>query len=109
VRIPAPPEGIVERAVVSRTRGGKGVTVVRGAVDEMWVRFRFKTPPAPGRKVKVLWFSPDARLLGAIVRPSRFVVDSYIRSRSGAIPKGNWEARLVVGSTTARRTFVRIR
>jgi hypothetical protein len=109
VRIPAPREGVVARAVVSRARGGKGVVSVRGPVSRMWVRFRFVTPPAPRQRIRVQWFTPDARLLGVVFRTSRFVVDSYIRNRAGAIPKGKWEARLVIGNKIARRTFVRIR
>ena len=110
VVIPAPPEGVVARAVVSRARGGTNVTAVGSGVREMWVRFRFLSPPARGRTVRVVWFTPDARILGIVLRTSTIVVDSYIRGGGGAaIPKGNWEARLIVGGTTARRTFVRIR
>jgi hypothetical protein len=74
----------------------------------MWVRFRFKAlPTAKGRKV--IWFSPSGQIIGTVLPTGRFVIDSFIRSRSGALPRGNWEARRMVGNKIARRTFVRIR
>jgi hypothetical protein len=108
VKVPAPPEGVVEKAVVSHARGGKGVVSAASPVPQMWVRFRFKAlPTAKGRKV--IWFSPSGQIIGTVLPTSKFVIDSFIRSRSGALPRGNWEARLVVGGKIARRTFVRIR
>ena len=108
VPVPTPSEGVVEKAVVSRTRGGKGVVSAASPVPQMWVRFRFKAlPTAKGRKV--IWFSPSGRIIGTVLPTGRFVIDSFIRSRSGALPRGNWEARLMIGNKIARRTFVRIR
>ena len=108
VVIPAPPEGVVARAVVSKLRGGANVTSITG-VSQMWVRFRFLALPRKGLQKKVFWFSPSAKLIGIVVKSDQFVVDSFIRNRNGALPKGNWEARLVIGGKIARRTFVRIR
>ena len=108
VVIPSPIEGVVEKAVVSRQRGGANVTTISG-VSQMWVRFRFKSLPRKGVQKRVLWFSPSAQLVGTVVKSDQFVVDSFIRNRNGALPKGNWEARLVIGGKIARRTFVRVR
>jgi hypothetical protein len=107
VKIPTPSEGVVEKAVVSHARGGKGV-VTADSPPIMWVRFRFKAlPTAKGRKI--IWFSPTGQIIGTVLPTSKFVIDSFIRSRTGALPRGNWEARLVIGGKIARRTFVRIR
>lgn len=106
--IPSPREGVVAKALVSRQRGGANVTSISG-VSQMWVRFRFVALPRKGATKKVFWFSPSARLIGIVVKSDQFVVDSFIRNRAGVLPKGNWEARLVVDGVIARRTFVRIR
>jgi hypothetical protein len=106
--IPSPLEGVVAKAVVSKQRGGANVTSITG-VSQMWVRFRFLALPRKGLQKRVLWFSPSAQLVGTVVKSDQFVVDSFIRNRNGALPKGNWEARLVIGGKIARRTFVRIR
>ena len=108
VVIPSPPEGVVAKAVVSRQRGGANVATISG-VSQMWVRFRFLALPRKGAQKKVFWFSPSAKLIGIVVKSDQFVVDSYIRNQNGVLPKGNWEARLVIGGVIARRTFVRIR
>jgi hypothetical protein len=109
VVIPSPPEGVVAKAVVSRQRGGANVTSVSGGVSQMWVRFRFLALPRKGLQKKVIWFSPSAQIVGTVVKSDQFVVDSFIRNRNGVLPRGNWEARLVIGGVIARRTFVRIR
>jgi hypothetical protein len=108
VVIPSPIEGVVAKAVVSKQRGGTNVTTISG-VSQMWVRFRFKSLPRKGVAKRVLWFSPQGQLIGTVVKSDQFVVDSFIRNRNGALPKGNWEARLVIGGKIARRTFVRVR
>jgi hypothetical protein len=108
VVVPTPKEGVVARAVVSRARGGKGVVSATSPVPVMWVRFRFIALPTATNR-RILWFSPTGQFVGQVLPTSRFVIDSFIRSRTGALPRGNWEARLVVGGTIARRTFVRIR
>ena len=96
------------KAVVSQLRGGANVASITG-VSQMWVRFRFLALPKRGAVKKVFWFSPQAKLIGIVVKSDQFVVDSFIRNRNGALPRGNWEARLVIDGKIARRTFVRIR
>lgn len=119
VTVPTPPEGVVDRAVVSARRGGPGVTVLRGSRHEAWARFHFLTPPPRGRKLTIQWRTPSYQLIcqssRGPLKGCRLPVDyaetvtTHVRSFGAPLAFGKWEARLSVGGKLARKTFVRLR
>jgi hypothetical protein len=119
VTVRAPPEGIVGQAVISPRRGGPGARVLRGPRNEAWARFRFLFPPPRARTVTIQWKTPSADLvcqsptgpLKGCRLPLAYstTIHTYLRSSSGALGYGNWEARISVGRKLAKRAFIRLR
>ncbi len=103
--VPTPPEGVVDSAAISSTRGGKSVHVVPGA-HELWARFHFLVPP-DAKTVKVVWRTPSYTFVGAATKPYTSTIDSFVSS-TAPLPKGTWYAILTVNSKIAKRVDVRV-
>jgi hypothetical protein len=122
VTIKAPPEGVVDHAVVSAKRGGRGVTWLNGSPHEAWARFHFLSPPPGTRIVGIQWRTPNNKLVCQLGNgnylpgctlykrlPPSNTIDTFIRSRPGSLPTGKWYAQVSVGKRIGKKTFVRIR
>jgi hypothetical protein len=80
VEIPAPPEGVVDRAYFSRTQTGPRVTVFRGRTSTIVVHFHFVARPQ-ARKVKFIWKkpgNPKVRFTGRATKPYKPNVSSFV-------------------------------
>lgn len=117
--VPAPAEGVVDEAVISARRGGRGATVLRGPRNQAWARFHFLFPPPRSRRVTIQWKTPSADLVcqatsgplrGCSLRVAySSTINTFLRTSSGKLAYGNWEARLSVGGKLAKRAFIRLR
>jgi hypothetical protein len=114
VRIPAPPEGVIDRALVGTSRNGPWLRyigntgpAVQGSHRVLWVRFRFLHPPS-GQRVELVWKLQWRRVVGRVYRRYRNTIDTY--ARSGApLPKGTWLVVLKIDGRVAKRMSVRLR
>jgi hypothetical protein len=114
VRIPAPPEGVIDRALVGTSLKGPWLhyvgntgPAVQGAHRTLWVRFRFLYPPRAGR-VELVWKLQWRRVVGKVYRRYSNTIDTYARS-ANPLPKGVWLVTLKIDGRTAKRMSVRLR
>lgn len=114
VTIPAPPEGVVARALVGPTRHGPwlryvGMTgpALSGPHKIVWVRFRFLYPPT-GRRVQLVWKLHWHVLVGKVYRRYRNTLDTYAGSAQ-PLPKGTWLVVLKIDGRVAKRMDVKLR
>ena len=114
VRVPAPPEGVIDRALVGPTKSGPWSQYVgdtgpalSGQHKELWVRFRFLYPPE-GKKVELVWKLAWRKVLGKVDRRYANTIDTYARSGS-VLPKGVWLVVLTIDGRVAKRMSVRLR
>jgi len=113
VAIPAPPEGVIDRALVGTTRSGPwlryiGATgpAVSGPHKTLWVRFRFLYPPS-GRRVELVWKLRWHVVVGKVDRRYANTIDTFASS-SEALPKGVWLVVLKIDGRIAKRMTVRL-
>lgn len=114
VRIPAPPEGVIDRALVGTSRNGPWLRyigntgpAVQGSHKVLWVRFRFLHPPSGGR-IELVWTLQWRKVVGKVFRRYRNTIDTYARS-DVALPKGIWLVVLKIDGRVAKRMNVRLR
>lgn len=114
VTIPAPPEGVIDRALVGPTRNGPwkryiGNTgpALYGSHKVLWVRFRFLHPPT-GQRVELVWKLRWHRVVGKVYRRYKNTIDTYASSPQ-ALPKGVWLVVLKINGRVAKRMDVRLR
>jgi hypothetical protein len=114
VRIAAPPEGVIDRALVGTTRNGPWLQyvgntgpAVRGSHKALWVRFRFLSPPS-GQRVEIVWKLNWRRVVGRVYRRYRNTIDTYARSNA-PLAKGTWLVVLRIDGRVAKRMSVRLR
>jgi hypothetical protein len=114
VTIPAPPEGVVDRALVSTTRHGPWLSyvgktgpAVSGLHKVLWVRYRFLHPPT-GRRVQLVWKFRWHIIVGKVYRRYKNTIDTYARSAQ-PLPKGTWLVVLKVDGRVAKRMDVKLR
>jgi hypothetical protein len=114
VRIPAPREGVIDRALVGTSLNGPWLSyvgdtgpAVRGSHKVLWVRFRFLHPPI-GQRVELVWKLQWRRVIGRVYRRYRNTIDTYARGQA-ALPKGTWLVVLRIDGRVAKRMSVRLR
>ena len=114
VTISAPPEGVIDRALVGPTRNGpwsrygnNSAPVVTGEHKEIWMRFRFLYPPN-GKNVVLVWKQAWRKVVGRIYRRYANIIDTYARS-SSPLPKGHWNVVLTIDGRIAKQMDVLLR
>jgi hypothetical protein len=113
VEIPAPPEGVVDRALVGPSLKGPWLQYVgdtgpalAGSHKTIWVRFRFLYPPS-GRRVELVWKLSWRKVVGRVHRRYKNTIDTF--ASSGApLPKGVWLVVLKIDGRIAKRMSVRL-
>jgi hypothetical protein len=102
VVLPAPPEGLVGRAFVSRTRSGPPIATVPAKAHEVWATFVFTTQPRAGEVPAIRWYWPNGKLLGEIKKPMESArVSSFMRG-DPLLPTGVWRVELRVAGTLVK-------
>jgi hypothetical protein len=106
VTVPAPPEGIVDKAWTTTTRGGPPMKRISRPRTIMWAHFHFLVPPKSGR-IKAYWYSPSFKYLGVVNRKYRESFDTFVRVPAGIEP-GNWWVFIRSGNRIAMRVALRV-
>ena len=104
--VPAPPDGVVDRAWISMRPGGRPAGTLSGPQKELWADFHFVARPASA-SVAVSWIAPSGKVIGTFPKPYSETVESSLGS---AIPleSGVWQAVLKAKGKIVKAT-VRIR
>jgi hypothetical protein len=93
VRLKQPPEGIVDYAYMSATRGGKRANTLKGKRLQIFARFHFVVAPLPGerKKLRSSWHSPDFKFHVEPHKDLNQFVDTFVldTTRKGLM-KGVW-------------------
>jgi DNA-binding beta-propeller fold protein YncE len=95
--LPAPPEGVVSSAFISRGVGGKGVTRIAGRIPGfIFANFRIAARPRTAGKLRVVWFwsGGPGPVASKGVRPVRGFAVSPLRNSRGPLPAGRYRAEL---------------
>jgi hypothetical protein len=114
VTIPAPPEGVVDRALVGPTKNGPWAVYVgntgpalHGPHSEIWMRFRFLYPPT-GRNVVLVWrLNWHTQLNGRVYKRYKRTIDTFA-SYGKPLPSGTWNVVLKIDGRVAKQMDVRL-
>jgi hypothetical protein len=111
VTIPAPPEGVLDRAEVATTRSGpwhiysnNSPPVIGGAHKELWMRFRFLYPPT-GQQVELVWKMQWHTVVGKVYKIVKDTMDTSVTSAT-PLPSGHWVAVLKFNGRVAKKMDV---
>jgi hypothetical protein len=107
VTLPAPEEGIVDTAYVSKTPKGKAVRRVKGPVKQLFATFHFSVPPEGAQAVRLVWRTPQFNFVGEVRKPYSSTVTTFIKS-GAPLPKGTWYCLLTVNEIVTKRVLVKI-
>jgi hypothetical protein len=93
VRLQQPPEGIVDYAYMSATRGGKRANTLNGKRLQIFARFHFVVAPLKGerKKLRSSWHSPDFKFHVEPHKQLNEFIDTFVldTTRKGLM-KGVW-------------------
>jgi hypothetical protein len=113
VEIPAPPEGVIDRALVGTSLKGPWLRyvgntgpAVRGAHKTLWVRFRFLYPPT-GKRIQIVWKLRWHIVVGKVYRRYQNTLDT-VASSGAPLPKGVWLVVLTIDGRIAKKMDVRL-
>jgi hypothetical protein len=106
VKLPAPPEGVVDRAWASRTKNGPPVTTIPGNPTQVWAHFHFAVPPK-SRKVRNRWYSPNFRWWGE-KKNKPWTATVHTRLAAAKLDKGVWFAYMFSQNRVVKRWRVRL-
>ena len=117
VTIPAPPEGVIDKAYFSRTQSGPPVKVFRGTTSTIFVHFHFVAAPR-ARAVTFTWKkpgNPKVRFTGTATKPYAPTVSSFVCAKyightcgGGTLRTGKWYAILTAGGRVVKKQDVRV-
>jgi methionine-rich copper-binding protein CopC len=106
-KVPAPPEGVVDKAGVSTAKGGRLVDRLQGTTPVIWARFHFVVAPQT-KTIEISWYTPSFRFIGKVKRQYKPTVDTFLRNTTGRLQPGVWYAIAKVGGVVVKRTRLRI-
>ena len=105
--LPAPPEGIVDKASIGLTPGGKAVRKVNGSVKQLHARFHFLVAPKLRTAVRLVWRTPQFNFVGEVRKPYSTNISTFVKSGQ-PLPKGTWYCLLTVNEIVVKRVSVRV-
>ena len=105
--VPAPAEGIVDKAGVATRKGGTFVDRVQGTVAVLWARFHFVVPPQT-KVVEISWYTPSFQFVGTVKKPYKATVETSLANTSGHLQPGTWYAIAKVGGKVVKRARLKI-
>jgi len=109
VTLKAPPEGIVDDAYISATKGGKRAFTVKGLRKQLFARFHFVAAPK-NRNLKAAWFSPDFKWRGRADKTYKVNIDTFVLDTTPkGLMKGVWFCYLrAANGTVIKRARIRV-
>ena len=105
--VPAPPEGVVDKAGVSTAKGGRLVDRLQGTTPIIWARFHFVVPPQT-KVVEISWYTPSFKFIGKVKKQYKPTVETFLRNTTGQLQRGVWYAIAKVNGVVVKRTRLRI-
>lgn len=106
VTVPAPREGVVDRAYTSLTKNGPATVTVAGPRRQLWAHFHFLVPPRSGR-LTASWYTPSFTWVGTVNRAYRADFETFVRAPTG-LQRGRWWCVLKSSGRVVKRVRVRI-
>jgi hypothetical protein len=113
VQIPAPPEGVLDKAEVSGNPNGPWLMyngssgpALHGQFKDLWMRFHFLYPPS-GKTVELLWTLRWHRVVGHVCRRYQNVIETHAGATS-PLPVGIWRVVLKIDGRVAKQMDVRL-
>ena len=117
VTIPAPPEGVVDRAYTSRTQRGAPAKVIRNA-RTIYAHFHFIAAPRK-RTLTFNWRkpgNPQVRFTGYAKKPYKTSISTFVcvKAKSGGsclnvpLRKGKWYCIVYAGGRVVKRQAVTV-
>jgi hypothetical protein len=111
--MPAPPEGVLDRASVGVTKTGPWLgyavntpPVLKGEHPIVWMRFRFLAPPT-GRQVELVWKYKWHIVVGRVYKRYKDTLLTYAKTSSGEpMAHGHWNVVLKIGGRVAKQMDV---
>jgi hypothetical protein len=107
-RVPAPPEGVADRAGVSGLAGGPFASVL-AARRTIFARFHLAALPARGRAITTQWYRGGAAVEGRVGKSRAATLGAYLKVKTGTLPPGRYRCLLRTGRTVIAVASVRIR
>ncbi len=108
VVLPAPKEGVVERAFISSLQRGPAATTLRNKT-RLFATFRFAALPKGSRKITARWIAPGGQKTPPDGRPRSRTVSSVVGNGKDELPAGVWRCELRVKGTLVAVAKVRLR
>lgn len=105
--VPTPPEGVVDKAGVSTTKGGRFVDRLQGTTAIIYARFHFVVPPQT-KVVEVSWYTPSFKFIDKKKKPYKPTLEWFLRNTTGQLQRGVWYAIARVNGVVVKRTRLRI-
>jgi hypothetical protein len=106
--LPAPKEGVVERAYISALQRGPAATTLRDKA-RIYATFRFAALPKGSRKITAHWIAPNGRKAPPDGRPRTRTVSAVVGNGRDELPAGVWRCELRVDGTLVAVAKVRLR
>jgi hypothetical protein len=109
VTLKAPPEGIVDDAYISATKGGKRVFTLKGLRKQLFARFHFVVRPK-NKNLHAAWFSPDFKWRGRAEKTYKVNVDTFVLDTTPrGLMKGVWFCYLRASNgTVIKKARIRV-
>lgn len=114
VEVPAPPEGVLDRALVGPAMTGpwqgynvNAAPVFHGSHDELWMRFHFLSAPT-SNTVELIWKYRWHIVIGKVYKRYKHVLLTYAKS-SAPLAHGTWIVTLRIGGRIAKQMDVVLR
>jgi hypothetical protein len=106
VTLPAPADGVVQRAFASASANGSPKASLHGS--QAFAHFVFAAAPTSKRSLSIAWYEPNGKLLGVAKKAAGLTITSSISSESN-LPPGTWRADLRLGNKVVETLLVPVR
>jgi hypothetical protein len=106
VTVPAPAEGVVDRAFTSTSKGGAATLTAKGPISVVWAHFHFLVPPK-NAKLTASWYTPSFKWVGTVNRAYKADFDTFVRALP-SLERGRWWCVLKSSGRVVKRVRLRI-
>src|SRR5262249_45672922 len=111
IRVPAPREGVVAKAYISRTRNGPAVHDVPLDTPTLYAHFEFAEGAPSQLPLTFAWYGPRGTFQGQKTKPRGRVVESHVgfpKNYPSGKKRGIWGCILRAGNIVIDDVFVRV-
>lgn len=116
VNLPSPPEGVIDRAYMSKTKRGGRVKVIRRGAHIIYAHFHFIARPRTN-KVHFIWKrpgNPKIRFIGRATKKYHENMTTFVKAQRlphgyAKLRKGHWYCIVSAAGRVAKRQVVIVR